>query len=673
MIDVSNLKTPGWSRVVAELSSGAPDDRAFVDRMLRILGQISAARQAVLYVPASGPSGELEPRALAVWPPQSDAIPGDLAETGKLQHPKECQQAAYAALESGQSRAFSLDKSELYDPAGAASAGYVLAVALPAEQQPEQAEATAATGAQLPGVICLLVEGRSRQAVSSSLAMAELVAGYVHTHTLRRQARQLSSASRSLDLATRLIGAINQAEGFKGAAIQLVNDIAKALPADRVALGWAKGSSVQVRAISDTEHFDRRTIMVQRLAAAMDECLDQEQAVLHPSPAAGADVLLAQAITHSHKELAAGDVKLRITSIPLRDGDKVVGVLTVESRIVEPDATPAAQPAPGGPSKRGPGVAIDERVVELLQQTMDLVAPVLAVRRSDDRVLPLRAWDSTIKSGRWLVGPKHTVWKLAGLAVVLAMLFVTFYQTTYRVGAVAELRARDRRVISVPFDAVLKERAPGIEAGVTVKAGQVLATLDDTELQLQAAEVQAKLVQAEKALAQAMREQKTAEARKAEAQAEEARAQLDLLNSRIARARITSPIDGTIIAGDLRERIGGSVKLGDELFQIATLDDMLAVARVDERDIALISPGSPGQLATKALPAIRFPVKVVTVVPLAEPKDGKNIFEVRVRLEEAAPWMRPGMEGLIRLDAGERSLLSIGLRRVVDTVRLWLW
>ena len=100
---------------------------------------------------------------------------------------------------------------------------------------------------------------------------------------------------------------------------------------------------------------------------------------------------------------------------------------------------------------------------------------------------------------------------------------------------------------------------------------------------------------------------------------------------------------------------------------------MLAVARVDERDIALISPGSPGQLATKSLPAVRFPVKVVRVVPLAEPKDGKNVFEVRVQLDEAAPWMRPGMEGLVRLDAGERSLLSIGLRRVVDTVRLWLW
>jgi len=35
--------------------------------------------------------------------------------------------------------------------------------------------------------------------------------------------------------------------------------------------------------------------------------------------------------------------------------------------------------------------------------------------------------------------------------------------------------------------------------------------------------------------------------------------------------------------------------------------------------------------------------------------------------------MRPGMEGVIRLDAGEHSLLYIGTRRVIETVRLWVW
>jgi hypothetical protein len=96
-----------------------------------------------------------------------------------------------------------------------------------------------------------------------------------------------------------------------------------------VALGWIHGIGssgvARVVAISDTEMIDRRMAMVQKLAAAMDECLDQEQAVLYPPPPAEgekADVLLSQAITHAHRELAASDARLKVVSLPLRDGDK---------------------------------------------------------------------------------------------------------------------------------------------------------------------------------------------------------------------------------------------------------------------------------------------------------------------------------------------------------------
>ena len=47
MIDATHLKAAGWQRVVAELTSSAPDDRAFMDRLLRILTQVSAVRSAL--------------------------------------------------------------------------------------------------------------------------------------------------------------------------------------------------------------------------------------------------------------------------------------------------------------------------------------------------------------------------------------------------------------------------------------------------------------------------------------------------------------------------------------------------------------------------------------------------------------------------------------------------
>lgn len=651
MIDATHLKAAGWQRVVAELTSSAPDDRAFMDRLLRILTQVSAARQAVLFVPIAasggGPGGEGDAVPLALYPAagvtdaQPQVSPGP-ADPSQIQSHAEAKRAALAALESGSSHVFAMESdSELYD--GSSGPGYILALALPSE------------AGRSMGAVTLLIEPRSRQAVQSTLAMAEVIAGYVHVHAARQELRRTMQTTRALDLATRLIGAINTATGFKGAAIQVVNDLAKTLSADRVAMGWVRGDAVRVIALSDTEHFDRRMAMVQKLQTAMDECLDQDQAVVHPTPSADQDVLLAQAISHAHKELAAGEKNLHVCSIPLRTGDELLGVITIESR-----ATPDS-----------PGV--DLKSVELLQAAMDLVSPVLKVRKSDDRILPLRAVDATVHTAGWLVGPRHTVWKLAGVALVVVAIVVTTVTATYRVGAHAELRTRERRTLSMPFDGVIKRVMPDVEPGLTVKAGQVLAELDDNEIRLQAEETRGQIVAAERTMDAARAKQDASEAKKAEAQLAQARARLALLDSRLERTRIIAPIDGAIISGDLRNRAGASYKLGEPLMEIAPLQDMIAVVRVDESDVALIKEGGVGAIVTKSHPGQEFPVTIERIVPLAEAKEGKNLFEVRVKLDSSATWMRPGMEGRVNLDTGRRTLLEIGTRRIVDAIRLWLW
>jgi multidrug efflux pump subunit AcrA (membrane-fusion protein) len=475
-------------------------------------------------------------------------------------------------------------------------------------------------------------------------------------------------------MAAKLIAAINSTASFKGATFQLVNDLARQIRADRVAMGWVQGigasGAIRAVAVSDTEMIDRRMAMIQKLEAAMDECIDQEQAVLYPPPPAQgdaeADVLLAQAITHAHRELAASDARLKVVSLPLRDGDRVVGAITIES------------------TAEGPA---DIASIELVQSSLDLVTPVLVVRRSDDRNLASRAYTSAIKSGRWLVGPKHTAWKLAGVAAFLALLLTTIIRVEYRVQAPVELQPRLKYVVSVPFDGEIKSLPPGIEAGRTVKKGDVLVEMDSTEARLRLAQARSDIVQATKEADAYLESGKLAEAQQAEARAEQGRAKEALAQFDVGRARILSPIDGTIIAGDLSDRIGAAVKLGEVLFQVAPLNDMVVVARVSDRDIAMIrgaggeSPATTGDIATKSDPGMGYPFVVDRIVPLAQPKDGTNAFEVRGslavkdpeqlrRLERA---VRPGMEGVAKLNAGRHSLMWIGSRRILDQLRLWLW
>ncbi|HZW07873.1 MAG TPA: efflux RND transporter periplasmic adaptor subunit, partial [Phycisphaerales bacterium] len=574
---------------------------------------------------------------------------------GSLEHEKDVKAAAIGALETSQSRAFGLDtKDGLYD--GGAGKGYVLAVPVMGD------------GGRAAAAVTLLIEARSKAAVQSTLAMAEVLAGYVTLHAGRQEIKRMQQAGLSMELATRLIGAINAAPNFKGAAIRLVNDLTRQLGADRAALGWvggASGDTVTVVALSDAEKFDTRTKMVRQIADAMDECADQEQAVLYPPPTAAGDVLLAQAITTAHRELAGGDSRLSLCSVPLRDGEKTLGVLLVELK--------RADDKPGKGGAGGAGGGLDLRGVEVLQAAMDLVTPVLAVKWSDSRLLPRRALGDARKALAWAVGPKHTVWKAVAVLVVAAALFVTFFHIEHRVGATVELRPRVQRTVAAPFDGVVARLGEGVKPGRIVKKGDVILEMDTRELLLQRDQADAKIQQATKQLSSSRSEDKAAESQMAQAALDRATAEKSLAETRLKLAVQTAPMDAVVIAGDLRDKVGASVKNGEELFLLAPLNDLIVVAKVDERDIALVKAGAKGEIATRARPSEGFDVTVETIVPMATPKDGKNLFEVRANLDETADWMRPGMEGQVRIDAGSRSLLWIGTRRVVDQVRLWLW
>ena len=658
MIDLSNLRAPGWQRVVAELSAPVADDRAFLARLLSVLGQVSASRQAVLFAvdPGQGdaPTGP-EPRPMLVWPETGPQPIVDAADEAKT--------AARGAAESNQIRAFGLEQeTAMYDEG---AKGYLIAVPVGGGPTPGAAPGEPQPPAGPRGVITLLIEPRSKAALQSTLALVEVISGYIHAHGTRQLLKRTRAAGAALELAGRLIAAVNLSPNFKGAALQLCNDLCRQLKVDRVALGWVRGigesGAVRVQAISDTEHLDRRLAMVQKIEAAMDECLDQEQAVLYPVPpeqGPGGDVVLAQAITHAHRDLASADARLKVASLPLRcevEGDqRVIGVLTLESTADGP---------------------IDTGTVELMQASLDLVAPLMRIRRSDDRPLPTRTWVSLIRSGRWLVGTRHTGWKLAGVAVLIAAILITFVSVPYRIGAPAEIRSRVKRVIAAPYDGVIAAVPEGIKAGATVSTGDLLVEFNTEETKLRALEASGQVVLAEKEAEKARREGKTNEAQQAEARARQARAQQDIAEYQIRQARLTAPIPGKIIAGDLDDKIGAAVKLGDALFMLAPLDDMVVVAQVSDRDIQRFQVGGAGQVATRSDPGTAYDVTIERIVPLAQPKEGRNAFEVWCRFTDAPARAveLDGLQGQVRLDAGNHSLLYIGTRRVLDALRLWLW
>lgn len=646
MIDLSSVKAPGWQRVVAELHAPAPDDGAFLGKLASVLAQVSGARQAIVFGVdrAEGDqAGLAEPRALGAWPPQQ----------GPVQASAEAKAAARGAAEAAQARLFGQERPDSFY--GEGERGTFAAVPITIGEPPEPRH-----------VITLDLEPRSRQALQTTMAMVEVIAGYALLHSTRQQLERTKSASAALDLAGRLIAAINAAPSFRGAALQLVNDLARQAKADRAAMGWVRavGPSgvVRVVSLSDTEHVDRRMAMVQKIEAAMDECLDQEQPVLYPPPSgAEADVLLAQAITHAHRDLASADARLSVVSLPLRNGDDVVGVVTIEST--------------SGP--------FDLDDLELIQAALDLVAPVLVLRRSDDRLVVTRAWFASLNGARWLVGPRHTGWKLAGVVLVVATALAALVRLPFRVDAPMEIQPRNRWILAAPFEGVIGALGEGVAPGRSVTKGQVLFRMATEEQALRAADFRARKIQAQTEADAALKAgDKDAEAQQALARVAQAEAGLALAQYNLQRAEVRAPVDGVIITGDPSDKIGAAVKIGDPIFQVASLDDIVILARVSDRDISLLRGKEiRGQIATKGDPGLALPFVVEHVVPLAQAKDGKNTFEVRARLDasdpavraRAAEVLRPGMEGVAKFDVDRRSLLRIATRRFRDQLRLWLW
>lgn len=700
MIEVSNIKSPGWGRVVADLSAPLPDDRVFLLRLLGTLGMVSGARQASILLPVAGPASPSaagsadgpEVRFVQSWPFAPDMIdaqgrlrlnPEQLldpasADASTLERSREVLAAGRQAAKSRQVQVFSLEgeagNTGFYDPgANSGNATYVIAVPV-ASGLPHEAPT-------LPprAIIALLVESRSKPALQSVLALVEVLAGYVFTHEAQASLRRTRQASVALDLATRLIASMNTAGSFKACAIQLVNDLARQLSVDRVALGWVPGSparwpgrvagetnasaggrAIRLRAMSDTEHIDRRMEACRKLEAAMEECLDQQQPLLFPQPPAagpGADASLAQAIVHAHRDLARNDATLRVASFPLRvvdaRGERIAGVVTMES---------------------AGNARIDPALAELVQATLDLVAPVLAVRASDDRNLALRTWDAALRAGAWAVGPRHTVWKVAGIGLMVLTAVLFLGTTTYRVGAPMEMRAQVHRVLGSPINGIVAEIPDGVRSGASVQAGQVLMQLDTRELTLSMLEARAQQEQAQKQADDALKKGEAAAAAQSQARARQSQARADLLALQIERSTIRSPIAGTIISGDVRERLGSTVRLGDTLFEVADLSTMEVRARVADRDISYVRLGQTGEVSPKANPSMRVPIVVTQITPLAVAAGGTNSFEVRGQLQgPAEAWFKPGLEGEVRLNTQRRSFAWILSRRIADQLRVWLW
>jgi len=255
--------------------------------------------------------------------------------------------------------------------------------------------------------------------------------------------------------------------------------------------------------------------------------------------------------------------------------------------------------------------------------------------------------------------------------VLLLAGFMTFMSGTYRVTATANLEGKVQRVIVAPFDGYIA--TANARAGETVAAGDVIAQLDTQELLLQQQRYAAEKNEYTRQYRKALSTRDKSQAHIFKSQVSQTDAQLRLVQKKIQRSALVSSLDGVIISGDLTRSLGAPVKTGEVLFEVAPLDEYRLIISVDEKQVADVKEGLAGELTLKALPASALPFVVHKVSPVFEEDVNGIAYRVEARLVEHHSALRPGMEGVAKIDIDQRSFTWIYLHELFDVIRLWAW
>lgn len=474
-------------------------------------------------------------------------------------------------------------------------------------------------------------------------------AGWLEALPWARRAKALSldvaRAASCLDL----LAAVGAQTRLPEAGISIVNELATRLRCDRVSLGVIKrNGTIRLLAMSHSASFKHESRLTDSIENAMDEAIEQSRSVAYPLLP-----VMEYAVHIAHQALAEGAKTAGTTTMSVvLNGNRgePIGALTFERHGTEPFTADTLQ---------------------LAETIAALLGPQIGLRLRANRWIAGRVIDRLRDGADALLGPRRPGFKLAAIALAALTLTAAFAHGEHRVTAKSVLEAELQRAAIVPFDGYI--RTAPVRAGDTVRSGDLLVALEDRDLLLDRSKWRAerdKLLQRQReALAKHDRNNLVL----IEPQIRQAESQLELAEEKLVRARILAPFDGVVVSGDLSQMLGSPVEKGKTLFEIAPLEAYRLIVQVDERDVRYVAVGQSGTVALAGQPGNLLPMTLSKITPVTVAEEGHNSFRIEARLSEPGLHLRPGMEGVAKIETGRRSLVWIWMHPVFDWLHLAAW
>ncbi len=498
---------------------------------------------------------------------------------------------------------------------------------------------------ELKGVVALSVRV-PQSALPRIMEQIQWGSAWIELFLRRHDGKEKNTQLDRLSGAVELLGAVLAETGFNSASMTFVNKLTSAFDCERVSIGMNKGLKIEVAALSHSAQFGKKMNLIRRLAGVMDEAVVQRGIINYPNSEHDNKLLVDR--EHAQFSLSYGNASL--LSIPLHSGEEYFAAVTLERDSEKPFL---------------------EHEVDQIQSIVALSGEALRTKYLQDKSWYLHLYTATVEQLQRIIGKGYLGRKLALICLLTLVVFFNFATGTYRVAADSILEPSIRRAIVAPFDGYLE--SANVRAGEHVTEGQIMSNLDDRDLTLEKLGSMSEQAKLQSQYESAVAEQNRSEAKVIQAQLEQNNAQLELISSQLSRTRLLAPFDGLVVSGELSQRLGSAVEQGEVLFEVAPLDKYRIILWVDEHRMSEIEEQLQGSLILNSLPEYTFDFIVTQVTPVTEARDGGNYFRVEATLSESILQLRPGMEGVGKIEVDERKLIWIWTYPLQQWIKLKLW
>lgn len=503
----------------------------------------------------------------------------------------------------------------------------------------------AIAGDQPFAVVAINLVARNNVDLPSILRQLHWATGWLEAFHWRQQLERTASNSTRTSAALDILAVAGEHKELKPAALAVANEMAVRLGCDRVSIGVVRSHAVRLCAISNSASFQRFGARPDAIENAMDEAIQQAGSVAVPAIPETARRVLA-----AHRTLSRIDGTRAVASVVLTARGEPIGAITLERPVEHP---------------------FDNTAIALCESVAALWGPMLALHIDSNRFVTGRLRHRGAEYWKGLVRPGRPTLKLATLLGGVLVLGLCLARGEHRLTAKSVLEGSRQIAAVAPFDGFISKAA--VRAGDIVKAGDTLATLDDKDLILDRLKWRSEREKLRQKQQEALAKHDRPALAVLSSQIMQAESQLALADDKLARARISAAFDGIVVSGDLSQMLGSPIEKGKVLFEVAPLNDYRVIIQVDERDVRYLHQGQSGKLLLSGMPGRPLPLTVTRVTPVATAGEGANTFRVEASLDHGDVPLRPGMEGVAKLDAGDQPLLWIWSRRLIEWASLTWW